>query len=123
MKEKKLLLPVPCLVRDYLQPYAEIFENVVIPMIEKVRLDKIDVPLVKKFKRSVEYSLNQINQRQHNILIYVGLMLCCMYSNLRCLEQKVVTRRKLKELTLIAKARSLICLAYQDEAYVWPFLL
>ena len=122
MKSKKLSVQVPLLVKDYLEPYGEIFENIVIPMVEKISLDKIDELLARKLDQEVEGSLNARNQRQHDILIYAGLMLCCMYSNRECLREKA-SRQKLTRLTLIAKARSLICLAYQDEAYVWPFLL
>jgi hypothetical protein len=111
-------------MRDYLYPYSEIFEEVVIPMIRDVSLDKVDKHLARKLHHEIAgYESRKYGRQHHYFLVYYGLMLCCLYTNQDCLEIKD-PKQRLAELKLISTARSLICLAYQHKAYhLIPFVV
>lgn len=84
----KKLVEVPGLVRDCLQPYTEIFEGIVIPMIKRVPLGLIDDSLSRRLHREITGYENRKERFNHPFLTYYGLMLCCMYASQECFEFK-----------------------------------
>jgi hypothetical protein len=123
MKSKKLLIRVPELVRDYLQPYAEMFEEIVTPMAQKIPLNKIDEDLADQLEGEIDGYQNTKGQVQHFFIVYYGLMLCCMYTSQECLNIDN-PNEKARRLAIINKARLLISLAYQHKAFnIIPFML
>ena len=123
MRGKQLVVKVPTLVRDYLHPYVEIFEDIIIPIVKDVPIESVDNALVLKVRREIAGFQNLRNSVQHDFLIYYGLMLCCMYLTQEWMELRR-TPRNGDKINLINKARLLICLAYQAEAYkLIPFML
>ncbi len=123
MKSEKVLFRVPELVRQSLEPYAEIFESIVIPMVKHVPLGLIGKAMANRLDGEIVEYQNRKKQEQHCFLVYYGLMLCCMYSSQEDLREKDPAKRS-RKLALIGKARTLICLTYQHMAYeLIPFML
>jgi hypothetical protein len=123
MENKRVLVYVPELIRDCLHPYVEIFETIVVPMIKNVPLGMINKSMAKQLHGKIAEFENRKGENQHSFLIYYGLMLCCMYSSQEYLKNES-TNHKSKKLNTIAKARTLICIAYQHHAYeLIPFML
>lgn len=122
MKEGKKTLGVPSIIRDSLQPYAEIFENIVLPMVRQTPWGCIDETLAKNLRRKIAEYENRKNQPLHWALLYYGLIFCCTYSSQDVMAIKDVVRRT-KQINLLNKARLLICLAYQQETFnLVPFM-
>ena len=123
MKEGKSILMVADLFRDSLQPYAELFENIVIPMVKQASWGMIDKALAKKLRLEIAEYENRKKQPLHYILLYCGLMLCCMHTTQSILDTVKRVDRRAKQINLVNKARLLICLAYQQEQFTsLPFM-
>jgi len=123
MKGNKTMPRVPGLIRDSLQPYAEIFEDIVLPMIKQTPCGYIDEVLAKTLRREIAEYENRKGQPLHCVLLYYGLILCCTYASQDIMAIKNVPR-KTKQINFINKARLLICLAYQQETFhLAPFTI
>jgi hypothetical protein len=123
MSGSKRLVEVPGLVRDWLRPYAEMFEDIIIPMVRQVPLGMIDQSLARQVRAEIAAYENRKGEIHHCFLVYYGLMLCCMYTSQECFELRKM-KGKTTTLDVVNKARILICLAYQEDAYkLLPFML
>ena len=123
MDKSSLTIRVSGLIRDGLKPYVEIFENIVVPIAQRISFSEIDKHKIIKMEKEIERHQVQEGQQQHFFIVYYGLMLTCMYAEKECLKSDR-PRERGKKLNIIAKARTLICIAYQHRAYdLIPFML
>ena len=121
MSRKTVSLEVPITVREPLFPYAGLFESVLIPAARRMSFASFGRPEGDRLEKEIRLHLAEMGFRPHHVLIYVGLMLCCRYAEQECFEAH---DRKMKQrnLNLIARAKSLVCLVYQDcaiESYAY----
>lgn len=121
MKNSNTLVKVPDLFRDSLQPYTELFENIVIPMVKQASWGMVDNELAKNLRMEIAEYENRYEQHLHYVLTYYGLMFCCLHASQDILSiRKNVkkTDRRTKQINLVNKARLLICLAYQQDQFL-----
>jgi len=127
MKKSKATVRVPELFRDSLQPYTELFENIIIPMVEQASWGMIDKTLSKNLRLEIAEYENRNGQHLHYVLTYYGLIFCCLHTSQSIIATNKDVKnndRRTKQINLVNKARLLICLAYQqDQLMTLPLML
>ena len=108
-------ITVPIEARDSLQPYADIFETIVIPLVRNLGDEEIESFKTRKRLTDLvsNYSAEKGIREPHSVLVYYGLMLCCYYCSGYSSFLKRRSSKKLSStLEIIAKARALIRVTY-----------
>lgn len=121
MKESKTIVRVPDLFRESLQPYTELFENIIVPMVKQASWGMVDNDLAKTLRMEIAEYENRNGQHLHYVLTYYGLMFCCLHTSQSILETRKNVKkndRRTKQINLVNKARLLICLAYQQDQFM-----
>lgn len=107
---------VPLELRESLQPYADIFETVIIPLIQDVSDEDILLSHITRDRKLVELISDYCGKKDihepHPVLMFYGLMLCCYH----CAKEESLRNLSLT-LEVITKARALIRVTYYHLKY------
>jgi hypothetical protein len=106
-KRQQQRIRVPMVVRQELLPYSDLFETVVIPYVDDLGQKEISYKTKDSFHQLISNYLRAKKLRQHPVIVYYGLMLCCYYWVRYGVGKSSPSKR-----TLVVKARQLIRLAY-----------
>ena len=121
MKDSNPIVKVPDLFRDSLQPYTELFENIVIPMVKQAPWGMVDDNLAKNLRMLIAEYENRNDYHLHFVLTYYGLMFCCLHVSQSILSTRRIIKKndfRTKQINLVNKARLLICMAYQQDQFM-----
>ena len=110
-------ITVPSNERLSLMPYAELFETILIPMVQDLTEDELwNFKAQNRLYRAILDSLALRYDGTHRALIYYGLLLCCYFCN-----QEIAAQQRpqgFSALETIAKAKLLTKLTFaKDHLY------
>jgi len=111
---QKASIRVPRHVRHRLQPYATIFEEVVIPLARKVNTDTPSGHVKVQLREALEQRQREfLGVIQHPALIHYALLLCCYHTCSEALRPRQGRKISRSVLKLGRKAFVLIEESYQ----------
>src|SRR4051812_11125020 len=99
---------VPLNVRFRLQPYAILFEEVVVPLAQQVRRRRVPIAAKTQLRNALESRQRElVGCVQHPQLIHYALLLCCYHAQLQ-VEREGRNQGRTRRTQLFVKAFHLI---------------
>ncbi len=114
-RSEESAIEVPVEAKDELQPYADIFETIIIPLVRNLGDEEILLSHKTRQRlteRISNYCRKADIREPHPVLVFYGLMLCCYYCSGYESYPKLRPSKQSSALETIAKARALIRVTY-----------